>query len=121
METPFRFPSSSHSALLQKIPVDVGTSDGPRTRESYANEFTLIHEDFRVSISCNTMVDNNTHESTRIVVPRCLSITEGLQYGIALQNLLLEQSQSILRLDLRIGFAFERMSTWESDSRSNRS
>ena len=73
METPFRFASDNHPTLLKKIPVNVRTSDATVWREADTDELS---------------------ETTRIVIPLCLRVTECLKDRIGLQDLPLEKAET---------------------------
>lgn len=75
VEAAFRFAADYHPTLLEEIPVNVGTCDTAIWRETDADELS---------------------ESTGVVVPLRLRITERFEDGIGLQDLSLKKTKAAL-------------------------
>ena len=73
MEAALSFTANDHPALLEKVPIDVSTRYTTVWRKADADELS---------------------ETTRIVIPLCLRVTECLKDRIGLQDLPLEKAET---------------------------
>jgi len=66
--------SEGYTALLEQVPIDVCTANRPCRGEQDPDEFTLQRKLANRAVEYQDI--RATHETTRIVVSECLSVTK---------------------------------------------
>jgi hypothetical protein len=73
MKTPLRLTSNNNPALLQQIPIDIGSCNAPIGRKANPHKLS---------------------EPTRVIIPLRLRIPKCLEDGIGLENLALKKAEA---------------------------